>query len=176
MVEGVSGGTVYHPFPFQQKLFAQCPQKNGAAAGQGRNEHWIVATNPPKRVSAIAPPPERSLRVQDLSREATPTRRTQPKPHFPPACPQTNPSHPSFCKISLPHAPGKWCSSGTGPERALDRSNLSFQRVSAIAPPPERSLRVQDLSRGPTPRAAHSQRPALHQPVPRSHPQDAPPC
>jgi hypothetical protein len=44
MVEGVSGGTVYHPFPFQQKLFAPMPQKNGAAAGQGRNEHWIVAT------------------------------------------------------------------------------------------------------------------------------------
>ena len=42
MVEGVSGGTIYHPFPFQQKLFAPMPQKNGAAAGQGRNEHWIV--------------------------------------------------------------------------------------------------------------------------------------
>jgi hypothetical protein len=64
-----------------------------AAAEQGRNEHWIVATNPPKRVSAIAPLPERSLRVQDLSRGATPTRRTQPKSLSPPTSPQTNPTN-----------------------------------------------------------------------------------
>ena len=64
-----------------------------AAAEQGRNEHWIVATNPPKRVSAIAPPPERSLRVQDLSRGATPTRRTQPKSLPPPTGPQANPTN-----------------------------------------------------------------------------------
>jgi hypothetical protein len=76
MVEGVSGGIVYHPIPSLQKLFAHRPKK-AAAAGQGRNEHWIVATIPPQRVSAKAPPPERSLRVQDLSRGATPRRTTK---------------------------------------------------------------------------------------------------
>ena len=153
MVEGVSGGTIYHPIPFQQKLFAQRPSKNSAAAGQGRNEHWIVATNPPKRVSAIAPPPERSLRVQDLSREATPTRRTQPKPHFPPACPQTNPSHSLSAKALCPNAPEKWCSSGTGPERALDRSNKS----------PKARQRNSPISRAI---------PASAGPVPRTHPHE----
>ena len=64
-----------------------------------------------------------------------------------------------FCKSSLPNAPEKWCGSGTEPERALDRSNLSFQRVSAIALPPERSLRVQDRSRGATPSSTPSRFP-----------------
>jgi hypothetical protein len=65
-----------HPIPLSAKALCPTPQKNSAAAGQGRNEHWIVATNPPKRVSAIAPPLVRSLRVQDRSRGPTPTSRT----------------------------------------------------------------------------------------------------
>jgi hypothetical protein len=129
-----------HPIPHSAKALCLTPQKNGAAAGQGQNEHWIVATNPPKRVSAIAPPPERSLRVQDLSRGATPTRRTQPRSLSPPTCPQQTPPtsrHPS--------------SSGTGPERALDRSNKSPK------------ARQRD---SPTSRAI----PASAGPVPRTHP------
>ena len=75
-----------------------------------------------------------------------------------------------LCKSSLLTAK-KSSNSGTGSERASDRSNLSFQRVSAIAPPPERSLRVQDRSRGATPSSTPPRFPMPKQPIPKqTHP------
>jgi hypothetical protein len=64
-----------------------------AAAGQGRSEHWIVATKPPKRDSAIDPPSERSLRAQDRSRGATPKTNTSQTPN--PQQPVPKPTHPN---------------------------------------------------------------------------------
>ena len=137
MAKWVSEITLHHPIPVLQKLFPQRPRKK--ALQRDRAETSIGSKQPiPKSATARRPHlPYDPCERRPCPAEPTPKKQHTPRvpsPISPSACPQTNPSHSPFCKNSLPHAPPTSrhpSSSGTGPERALDRSNKFPKRGSA---------------------------------------------
>ena len=124
MVEGVSGSNLHYLIGILQKLFTHQHRYVNPAARQP-----LLPSDPCERRTGPAEPPPR---------------RTPPKLPTPNSLSpnQPIPTH------------TRRCSSGTGPQRALDRSNKA----------PKARQRVSPASRAI---------PASAGPVPRSHPQDA---
>ena len=165
-----------HPIPHSAKTLCLTPHQHPdtqAAAGQGRNEHWIEATNSPsaaarsptsRTIPASAGPVPRS-HLQDEAHHLK--SHSQPVPQR--ACPQPNP--PDSAKALYPSPPrDKPGCSGIGPERALDRSTPFPQRGSAKPHLPYDPCECRPCPAEPTPKKQHTPRvpsPISLQPVPK---------